>query len=220
MEQQVIKYHHNIAPNMLKATLLYDIFQQSIEQYHQTDQIDTPLQNPYPPLTLEALLYQKNWIDTVQWHLEDIIRRDDIAPADFMATKRRIDTSNQARTDLVEQIDDWFMAYFETKEVVKLPNAPINSESIAWLIDRMSILMLKIYHMQEQTQRNDATPTHIKKCQDKLALLQEQQQDLALAFDILLADILEGKRYVKVYRQVKMYNDESLNPQLYQSKKA
>lgn len=220
MEQHLINYHLNITKDKLKATLLYSIFQQSIDEYHQKDQIDTPLQNPYKAHTLEALLYEKNWIDTVQWHLEDIIRRDDIAPLDFIATKRRIDASNQARTDLVEQIDDWFMAYFQANEVKKEENAQINSESIAWLIDRMSILMLKIYHMKEQTERTDATEAHLNKCQDKLALLQEQQQDLALAFDTLLMDILKGTRYVKVYRQVKMYNDESLNPQLYQNKKA
>ncbi len=220
MEQHTINYHLNITQEALKAALLYGIFQESIEEYHQKDHINTPLQNPYTTHTLEALLYEKNWIDTIQWHLEDIIRRDDIAPEAFIATKRRIDASNQTRTDLVEQIDDWFVAYFEVNKVIKQANAPINSESIAWLIDRMSILMLKIYHMKEQTERSDAAEAHIQKCQNKLALLQEQQQDLALAFDTLLKDILEGKRYAKVYRQVKMYNDESLNPQLYQNKKA
>lgn len=203
---------------ILSATELYHIFQESIADYHQKDDINTSIHNPYAPQSLSGLAYQKNWIDTVQWHLEDIIRRKDISNEVFIETKRRIDHSNQERTDMVEQVDDWFMAYFQAQKVEQKPSAQMNSESIAWLIDRMSILMLKIYHMKEQTQRTDADVVHIAKCESKLSILLEQKQDLGLAFDELLEDIQKGVRYVKVYRQIKMYNDQSLNPQLYQNK--
>ncbi len=202
----------------LFANDLYKVFGESIAQYHQKDDINATIQSPYVPKSLSGLLYQKNWIDTVQWHLEDIIRRTDISNELFIETKRRIDQSNQERTDMVEQIDDWFMAYFDAQNITQEPNAKINSESIAWLIDRMSILTLKIYHMKEQTERTDADQAHIQKCQTKLDILLVQKQDLATAFDELIHDVKAGIRYVKVYRQIKMYNDQSLNPQLYQNK--
>jgi hypothetical protein len=192
------------------------IFQQSIEDYHKFDNVDATIQNPYPADSLEYLLYLKNWIDTVQWHLEDIIRDPQIDANEALQIKRRIDRSNQERTDVVEYIDSWFLQKF--KEVVTEPEASINTESPAWAIDRLSILALKIYHMQIEANRPDATEAHKKACQQKLDVLLAQREDLSIAIDQLLEDIARGIKYMKVYRQMKMYNDESLNPVLYQQK--
>jgi hypothetical protein len=201
---------------MHSADHCYLVFQRSIEDYHKHDHVDTPLKNPFAPGSIDALLYVKNWIDTVQWHLEDIIRNPDINPSEGIALKRRIDKSNQDRTDMVEKIDDVFLDQF--KNVVPKSGARINSETPAWLLDRMSILMLKIYHMKEQTQRKDVSADHIAKCQSKLAVLMEQRQDMGTAYDELLEDIGNGERKFKVYRQMKMYNDTTLNPILYSTK--
>jgi hypothetical protein len=201
---------------MLTANQCYTIFNKSIDDYHKTDNVDAPIQNPYHSGSFEALLYHKNWIDTVQWHLEDIIRLPEINPTEALAIKRRIDKSNQDRTDRVEQIDDYFLEQF--KNVSPKAGTRINSETPAWLLDRMSILMLKIYHMKEQTNRTDAGAEHLAKCQSKLAVLMEQKTDMQLAFDELMEDIGNGNRRFKVYRQMKMYNDASLNPMLYQKK--
>lgn len=201
---------------MLSAEQCYDIFIRSIHDYHTQDHVDAVLRNPYTGKHFEALLYNKNWIDTVQWHLEDIIRNPDIDPVEALAIKRRIDKSNQERTDLVEKIDDYFLEQFGG--VKPLADARMNSETPAWLLDRMSILMLKIYHMKEQTERKDASTEHIAKCSQKLAILMEQKSDMRMAFDELVEDIYAGKRKFKVYRQMKMYNDASLNPVLYQEK--
>jgi hypothetical protein len=192
------------------------IFQQSIEDYHKYDNVDTPVQNPYPADSLEHLLYLKNWIDTVQWHLEDIIRDPKIDAGNALQIKRRIDRSNQERTDVVEYIDSWFLQKF--KDVVPDPEASINTESPAWAIDRLSILALKIYHMQIEANREGASEEHKNACQQKLDILLAQREDLSIAIDQLLEDIARGIKYMKVYRQMKMYNDESLNPVLYQQK--
>jgi hypothetical protein len=202
---------------MLSANECYAVFQQSIDDYHRHDDVDTPLKNPYKAGSFEALLYVKNWIDTVQWHLEDIIRLPDIDPAEGILIKRRIDKSNQDRTDTVEKVDDYFLEYF--KHRTPKPGTRINSETPAWLLDRMSILMLKIYHMKEQSERKDASADHIARCQAKLNVLLEQKEDMQLAFDELIEDIEKGNRRFKVYRQMKMYNDASLNPMLYNKKK-
>lgn len=203
---------------MLSADQCYGIFQQSIDDYHVQDHVDTQLMNPFSKHSFESLLYSKNWIDTVQWHLEDIIRKTDIDPAVGMLLKRRIDKSNQERTDTVERIDDFFLEQFQ--EVTAKPEARMNSETPAWLLDRMSILMLKIYHMKDQTERKDTDADHISKCQVKLTILREQKEDMAKAFNELIEDISKGYRKFKVYRQMKMYNDASLNPMLYGHKNA
>ncbi len=202
---------------MLKASDCYAIFQQSINDYHITDHVDAPARNPFAEGTFEFLLYLKNWIDTVQWHLEDIIRLPSIDPKEALQIKRRIDKSNQDRTDTVEHMDDYYLEQF--KNVTYKPNAKINSETPAWLLDRMSILMLKIYHMKEQTERMDAPADHIARCQAKLNILFEQKIDMHLAFDQLIEDIGSGERKMKVYRQMKMYNDATLNPMLYTTRK-
>ena len=189
------------------------IFNESIRDYHVKDNIDTPIQNPYPAGSIENTLYLKNWIDTVQWHFEDIIRDPNIDPKAGMELKHRIDKSNQDRTDLVEQIDSFFLDTY--KDVKVLDNATINTESPAWAVDRLSILALKIYHMQEQVDRKDAAADHIAKCQAKLDILLQQQVDLSSAIDQLLDDIKNGRKYMKVYRQMKMYNDKDTNPILY-----
>lgn len=189
------------------------IFNQAIHDYHVKDNIDTPICNPFDEGTIENRLYLKCWIDTVQWHFEDIIRDPEIDPVEALALKRRIDKSNQDRTDLVEQIDSYFRELY--KEVKVDADARINTESPAWAVDRLSILALKIYHMKEQAERTDATPEHVAKCKAKLSVLLEQQKDLSTAIDQLLEDIAAGKKYMKVYRQMKMYNDVDTNPVLY-----
>lgn len=197
--------------------LCNQVFNQAIRDYHVTDNIDTPINNPYERDSIENRLYLKCWIDTVQWHFEDIIRDPHIDPTEALALKRRIDRSNQDRTDLVEQIDSYFRQKYSDVNV--LPDARINTESPAWAIDRLSILALKIYHMKEQAERTDASDEHRQKCQTKLNVLLEQQVDLGTAIDQLLEDITAGRKYMKVYRQMKMYNDPSTNPVLYNNKK-
>lgn len=190
-----------------------NIFLQAIRDYHLTDDVDVDIKNPYQQGSIEYNLYLKCWIDTVQWHLEDIIRNPHINPEDALALKRRIDRSNQDRTDLVEEIDTYFRQQYS--EVKPLADARLNTESPAWAVDRLSILALKIWHMQEQTERTDADAEHIARCQGKLDVLREQQKDLSVAIDQLLEDIAEGRKYMKVYRQMKMYNDPATNPVLY-----
>lgn len=190
----------------------FRIFQESIDTYHIKDDVYQDFENPYPKDKIEHLLYRKNWIDTVQWHYEDIIRDPDIDPVAALDLKRKIDASNQDRTDLVEYIDSYFLNKYQS--VQHKETATINTESPAWAIDRLSILALKIYHMQEEVDRTDASPEHIQKCADKLAVLLEQKKDLSTAIDQLLADIEAGHKYMKVYKQMKMYNDEELNPVL------
>jgi hypothetical protein len=191
-----------------------NIFNQSIVDYHVTDDVDAQIKNPFPPSTIEFLLYQKNWIDTVQWHLEDIVRNPSINPVEGLAIKRRIDSSNQERTDMVEFVDGYFLDQF--KNVVALPNAKINTESPAWAVDRLSILALKIYHMQVEVNRENASAEHVASCTTKLNILLEQRIDLSRAIDDLLHDMETGNKFMKVYKQMKMYNDPSLNPILYQ----
>ena len=193
-----------------------EIFNQAIRDYHITDNVDTPINNPYDRDSIENRLYLKCWIDTVQWHVEDLIRDPHINPEEGMSLKHRIDRSNQDRTDLVEQIDSYFRQLYS--DVTPLPEATINTESPAWAVDRLSILALKIYHMKEQTERKDASAEHVEKCKSKLNILLEQQKDLSLAIDQLLDDIEHGRKYMKVYRQMKMYNDPATNPILYNKK--
>ena len=190
-----------------------EIFNRAILDYHVVDNIDTPIQNPYEEGTIENRLYLKCWIDTVQWHFEDIIRDPQIDPAEALVLKRRIDRSNQDRTDLVEQIDSYFRQLYS--DVKPLPEARLNTESPAWAVDRLSILALKIYHMREQAERTDASPEHRQRCQQKLDVLLEQQVDLSTAIDQLLEVIEAGRKYMKVYRQMKMYNYPASNPVLY-----
>lgn len=194
-----------------------EIFNRAIADYHVADNVDTPINNPYEDGSIDNRLYLKCWIDTVQWHLEDIIRDPQIEPRAAVALKRRIDRSNQERTDLVEQIDAYFRETY--KDVDVLPDARLNTESPAWAVDRLSILALKIYHMREQAERPDATAEHRSRCGAKLAILLEQQNDLSTAIDQLLDDIGAGRKYMKVYLQMKLYNDPSTNPVLYKGKK-
>ncbi|MEN2435174.1 DUF4254 domain-containing protein [Weeksellaceae bacterium A-14] len=195
----------------------WKIFNESIHDYHVYDDVDTPEKNPYNQNTLEWLLYAKNWIDTVQWHLEDIIRDENISPEEALKIKRRIDASNQKRTDLVEYTDQWF--YHKFSAVKPDEDAKINTETPAWAIDRLSILALKIYHMSLEANRSSASDEHRAKCQQKLNVLLEQKKDLSTSIDRLLEDIENGKVKMKLYKQMKMYNDESLNPVLYQKAK-
>lgn len=201
---------------MISADQCFTVFNKCIDKYHVKDSVDQPLVNPYNQGSVEALLFHKCWIDTVQWHYEDLIRDPGIDPVGGMELKRKIDKSNQKRTDMVEQIDDWFLEGF--KEVKANPDAKLNTESPAWVVDRLSILALKIYHMQEQANRNDVSKEHQQKSQARLHVLLEQKVDLSQSFDQLLKDIASGNRKMKVYRQMKLYNDPSTNPVLYGKK--
>ena len=190
------------------------IFQKVINKYHIINTVDQPLENPYDENLdlLGHLLYRKCWIDTVQWHYEDIIRDPKIDPVEALKLKRLIDASNQDRTDMVEYIDSYFLEKY--KNVIQKSDATINTESPAWGVDRLSILALKIYHMNEEASRTDASESHIASCKKKLKVLLEQRVDLSTAIDTLLQDIENGDKYMKVYKQMKMYNDEEMNPVL------
>ncbi len=195
----------------------WTVFDQVIKDYHILDNTETPLKNPNSQNSLEHILYEKNWIDTVQWHLEDIIRDGNIEPAEALKIKRLIDASNQKRTDLVEFIDSWFLQKY--RDIIPDTDAKLNTETPAWAVDRLSILALKIFHMSQEAHRESATDEHRKKCQVKLDVLLEQKVDLSEAINRLLFDIENGTVKMKVYKQMKMYNDETLNPVLYQNVK-
>ena len=201
----------------MKSADFFEIFNQSIEDYHRFDSIEKQPENPYEKGGFAHLLYQKNWIDTVQWHLEDLIRDSEIDPIEALKIKRIIDASNQKRTDLVEYIDGYFLKKYKNIKIKR--TATINTETIAWAIDRLSILALKIFHMNEEVIRESAEKKHKENCQIKLQILKDQKVDLCCAIDQLISDIEAGKKYIKVYKQMKMYNDEELNPILYMKKK-
>lgn len=194
----------------------FKIFEDTVNEYHKHDDVDAKVENPFAPGTIEHTLFAKNWIDAVQWHLEDIIRDPQIDPVEALALKRRIDKSNQDRTDMVEELDTYFLEKYSDVKVAA--DATINTESPAWALDRLSILALKIYHMQAEVDRTDATAEHLAKCRGKLAVLLEQRADLTTAINQLLDDIAAGRKYMKVYRQMKMYNDPATNPVLYGNK--
>lgn len=198
------------------TALAFPVFEKSIMDYHKRDDVDATVQNPYPEKSVEYYLYLKNWVDTVQWHLEDIIRDTEIDPVKALEIKRRIDRSNQERTDLVEMIDSYFLEKY--RNIRPSEEATLNTESPAWAVDRLSILALKIYHMRKEVERHDAEGNHNEVCRNKLNILLEQRQDLSSAIDRLLEDIESGKKYMKVYKQMKMYNDPDLNPVLYGKK--
>jgi hypothetical protein len=200
----------------MKAKDFNKIFDEVINKYHVLDNVDQPFENPYNKSKLEHLLYKKSWVDTVQWHYEDIIRLPDINPVEALTLKRKIDASNQVRTDMVEFIDSYYLDLY--KNIKIQPGAKINTESPAWAIDRLSILALKIYHMNEEANRENASDQHRSNCREKLDVLLDQRLDLSSAIDALLDDIAQGIKYMKVYRQMKMYNDDELNPMLYSKK--
>ena len=193
------------------------IYNKATVDYHIDNDVNTPINNPYEKGTIDAFLYEKNWIDVVQWHLEDIIRDPNIDPKEALKIKRTIDKSNQLRTDLVEDIDSYFLYLY--KDVEPAEHTTINTESPAWALDRLSILAVKIYHMREETVRTDVDDEHIESCKQKLSVLLEQREDLSLAIDELLEEIKQGNKVMKVYKQMKMYNDPALNPVLYAKKK-
>ena len=189
------------------------IFDQATADYHLANDVDAPINNPFAEGTIDNFLYEKNWIDVVQWHLEDLIRDPKIDAKDALEIKRTIDESNQLRTDLVEKIDSYFLYLY--KDIVPSSSATINTESPAWALDRLSILAVKIYHMSDESIRSNADQDHMEKCEQKLNVLLEQRKDLSSAIDELLHDIKKGNKVMKVYKQMKMYNDPSLNPVLY-----
>ena len=195
------------------SSLAIKVFEKSVDDYHVYDDINRLASNPYDKKDFEHLLYEKNWIDAVQWHYEDIIRDPDIDPNEGMSLKRLIDSSNQNRTEMVEYIDSYFLKLYSN--VSPKPDAKVNTESPAWALDRLSILILKIYHMKEESLRKDVSEQHRNTCNEKLQVLLEQQKDLSESIDQLLEDLLKGEKKMKVYKQMKMYNDETLNPVLY-----
>ena len=195
------------------SSLAIKVFEKSVDDYHVYDDINRLASNPYDKKDFEHLLYEKNWIDTVQWHYEDIIRDPDIDPKEGMSLKRLIDSSNQNRTEMVEYIDSYFLKLYSN--VSPKTGAKVNTESPAWALDRLSILILKIYHMKEESLREDVSEQHRNICTEKLQVLLEQQKDLSESIDELLEDLSKGEKKMKVYKQMKMYNDETLNPVLY-----
>ena len=195
------------------SSLAIKVFEKSVDDYHVYDDINRSASNPYDKKDFEHLLYEKNWIDTVQWHYEDIIRDPDIDPKEGMSLKRLIDSSNQNRTEMVEYIDSYFLKLYSN--VSPKTGAKVNTESPAWALDRLSILILKIYHMKEESLREDVSEQHRNICTEKLQVLLEQQKDLSESIDELLEDLSKGEKKMKVYKQMKMYNDETLNPVLY-----
>ncbi|MCR5038388.1 MAG: DUF4254 domain-containing protein [Bacteroidales bacterium] len=201
---------------ILSTEPILPIFNQAIADYHKFDDVNHPCENPYEEKTIEWHLYHKAWIDTVQWHLEDLIRDPNIDPIEALALKRRIDKSNQDRTDIVEMIDYYYQLLFQ--KVEPQPNATLNTESPAWAIDRLSILQLKIYHMKAEATRADVSEDHKAKCQAKLDVLTEQDKDLCTAINQLMECYKKGEKVMKVYKQMKMYNDPALNPVLYGKK--
>ncbi|MEE2605007.1 MAG: DUF4254 domain-containing protein [Bacteroidota bacterium] len=193
---------------------LVEIFQTSINEYHIKDSVDQSFENKFSKdQVFESMMYKKSWIDTVQWHLEDIIRRPFIDPKEALVIKRRIDKSNQDRTDMVEEIDDYFFQKF--KDIASRKDAILNTETPAWAIDRLSILQLKIYHMRIESKRETADESHKLNCLEKLNVLLPQRKNLSLSIDQLLTNISEGKVIAVTYKQMKMYNDKKLNPELY-----
>lgn len=203
---------------VLSVASILPVFHQAIENYHKFNDVDHPCNNPYEEKTIEWYLYLKAWIDTVQWHLEDLIRDPKIDPIKALTLKRRIDKSNQDRTDIVEMIDNYYLLMFQ--HVKSQPNATLNTESPAWAIDRLSILQLKIYHMKAEVERTDVDEAHSAKCEERLRVLEEQNADLCTAIDQLMACYKRGEKVMKVYKQMKMYNDPNLNPVLYGQKKS
>lgn len=199
------------------AESAFKTFEQVVIDYHKTDSVDAEMPNPFESGSIEFLLYKKCWIDSVQWHFEDLIRDPRIDPAGALVLKRKIDASNQHRTDLVEYLDAYFLDKYQS--VLALEGATINTESPAWALDRLSILALKIYHMDEEASREEADAAHREACAQKLVVLQEQRTDLITAIDQLLSDIAAGRKYMKVYKQMKMYNDDELNPVLRENKR-
>ena len=195
------------------SSLAIKVFEKAVDDYHVYDDINRSATNPYDKKDFEHLLYEKNWIDTVQWHYEDIIRDPDIEPNEGMKLKRLIDSSNQNRTEMVEYIDSYFLNLY--KQITPKKDAKVNTESPAWALDRLSILILKIYHMREESLRTDVSDQHKDSCSEKLKILLEQRKDLSDSIDQLLEDLAKGEKKMRVYKQMKMYNDETLNPVLY-----
>ena len=195
------------------SSLAITVFEKAVDDYHVHDDINRSATNPFDKKDFEHLLYEKNWIDTVQWHYEDIIRDPDIEPNEGMKLKRLIDSSNQNRTEMVEYIDSYFLNLY--KQTTPKKDAKVNTESPAWALDRLSILILKIYHMREESLRTDVSDQHKDSCTEKLKILVEQRKDLSESIDQLLEDLSKGEKKMRVYRQMKMYNDETLNPVLY-----
>ena len=195
------------------SSLAIKVFEKAVDDYHVYDDINRSATNPYDKKDFEHLLYEKNWIDTVQWHYEDIIRDPDIESNEGMKLKRLIDSSNQNRTEMVEYIDSYFLNLY--KQTTPKKDAKVNTESPAWALDRLSILILKIYHMREESLRTDVSDQHKDSCSVKLKILLEQRKDLSDSIDQLLEDLAKGEKKMRVYKQMKMYNDETLNPVLY-----
>ena len=195
------------------SSLAIKVFEKAVDDYHVHDDINRSATNPFNKKDFEHLLYEKNWIDTVQWHYEDIIRDPDIESNEGMKLKRLIDSSNQNRTEMVEYIDSYFLNLY--KQTTPKKDAKVNTESPAWALDRLSILILKIYHMREESLRTDVSDQHKDSCSEKLKILLEQRKDLSDSIDQLLEDLAKGEKKMRVYKQMKMYNDETLNPVLY-----
>ena len=166
-----------------------------------------------------SLVSKQHFFNFELWHQEDMARDSDAPDSKIAAVKRTIDVLNQQRNDLIEQIDQYLLNILQKKNVQYVKDADMNSETPGSIIDRLSINALKIYHMEEETQRTDVNNDHLKKCSVKVSVLYDQRNDLKKSLDKLLYDLSIGEKQLKVYKQMKMYNDENLNPVLYQKKR-
>lgn len=176
---------------------------------------DSPVSNPYS--SLMEIVCKQHSFNFLLWHEEDIARSRDVGDARIAEVKRSIDGYNQNRNDWIEKIDDWITEYLQQNLIQAPSSAQLNTETPGSVIDRLSILALRIYHLNEQAERADASPEHIESVQRKIAVCLLQHDDLSISLEQLLGDIGAGRKRHLTYRQFKMYNDPTLNPYLYQA---
>ena len=182
-----------------------------VEQWHE----ELPQDDSSESADFPSLVSAQHQVNFELWHQEDLARDPDVSDSKIAGVKRAIDVLNQRRNDLIEQLDQFLVNVLSRENVNTTDQTELNSETPGSMIDRLSINALKIYHMNEEIQREDVAESHRKKCFGKLSVLQEQREDLRQCLDKLLVDLSTGKKRLKVYQQMKMYNDESLNPVLY-----
>ena len=200
---------------MFKASELLEQQLNEVAQWH----VKAPEPDYVEASDFPNLVSMQHYVNFELWHQEDMARDPDATDSKIAAVKRAIDVLNQRRNDMIEQMDQYLLDELQKKKINYTSETEMNSETPGSIIDRLSINALKIYHMDEEIQRLDVTDEHRKKCSGKLSVLQDQRNDLKKSLETLLADLSSGKKRLKVYQQMKMYNDENLNPVLYQKGK-